>query len=150
MIDIEFSSSLDEGYRNELEALMFFNPLQQKMQARIADSIHHFGVPAIEVSGSLLRFGVEGLAEVQTLYALEKAAASPVLAGAMIYARVDKENLVILHIAVSEDYALDGSKQECMLAVRLIAQLRAVARTIRDVKRIILMYGNDAGQQIPV
>ena len=145
---IRFSSILGHEYREELEELMFFNPQQRRAISGINHSISEYGVPSIIADGDRLRIKVDGLAETQTLYALDHSSDRPVLAGVMVYVRSDAENIVLLHIAVKEDYSRMGKHAEEMLVLRLMTQLRRIARMIKGVRAITLKYSS--GLVIPV
>ncbi len=145
---IRFTSILGHEYRDELESLMFFNPQQKKAQAGISRAIRDYGVPNIVEENGRLRISVEGLPESQTLYALDPAGEKPLLAGVMVYMRTDPENLVLLHIAVDEDYSRSGIHAEEMLVLRFMTQLREIAKRIKGIRAITLKYSS--GLVIPV
>ena len=145
---IIFSSVLAHEYREELETLMFFNPLQKKALTGINHSIAEYGVPSIVEDKGCLRISVEGLPESQSLYALDHSADTPVLAGVMVYMRTDPENLVLLHIAVREDYSRSGIYADEMLVLRFMTRLRGIARRIKGIRTITLKYNQ--GLVIPI
>jgi hypothetical protein len=145
---IRFSSILESEYRDDLEDLMFFNPQQRKALTGINHSIAEYGVPNVVEKEGRLRVSVEGLPESQTLFALDDSARKPVLAGAMVYMRTDPENLVLLHIAVREDYTRSGIYGDEMLVLRFMTQLRDIAKRLRGVRAITLKYSS--GLVIPV
>lgn len=145
---IKFSSILELKYREDLEELIFFNPQQRKFLNKISHSISEYGVPSIVMDHDRLRIKVEGLAESQTLYALDYSREHPVLAGVMIYVRPDRENIILLHIAVREDYSRKGKHADQMLVLRLMTQLRRIAKKLKGVRAITLKYSS--GLEIPV
>ncbi len=145
---IRFSSVLGNEYRDELENLMFFNPQQNKAQAGISHAIREYGVPNVVEDNGRLRISVEGLPQSQALYALDLSEETPVLAGVMVYMRTDPENLVLLHIAVKEDYSRTGLYADEMLVLRFMTQLRSIARRIKGIRSITLKYSS--GLVIPV
>ena len=145
---IRFSSILGHEYREELEELMFFNPQQRRALSGINHSISEYGVPSIVADGDRLRIKVDGLQESQTLYALDNYWEKPVLAGVMVYVRSDLENIILLHIAVKEDYSRMGKYADEMLVLRLMTQLRRIAKGIKGIRAITLKYSS--GLVIPV
>lgn len=145
---ITFTSVLGLEYGEDLEDLMFFNPQQKEASSRIDHVINEYGVPSIVVDNDRLRIQVEGLAECQTLYALDCSAEKPVLAGVMVYVRSDWENIVLLHIAVKEDYSRMGKFADQMLVLKMTTQLRRIARRIKGIRSITLKYSS--GLVIPV
>jgi hypothetical protein len=141
---ISFSSVLGPEHREELEQLLFFNPQQRRALSGIDNSLREYGVPSIYLDdGDKMRIRLAGLPESQTLYALDNAGEQPVLAGVMVYSRVSHDTLVLLHIAVREDYSRTGKYADEMLVLRLTTQLRRIARMIRGVRQITLKYSSD-------
>ncbi len=145
---IRFTSVLGIEYREDLEELLFYNPLQKNALTGISHSISEFGVPSIVEDNARLRISVEGLPESQSLFALDTSGEKPVLAGAMVYMRTDLETLVLLHIAVKEDYSRMGIYGDEMLVLRFMTQLRDIARRIKGIRAISLKYSS--GLVIPV
>ncbi len=143
-----FSSMLGPEYREDLEELMFFNPQQRKALTGINHAISEYGVPSVVETNGRLRITVEGLPESQTLFALDYSSEKPVLAGVMVYMRTDPENLVLLHIAVKEDYSRSGIYGDEMLVLRFMTQLRDIAKRIKGIRAITLKYSS--GLVIPV
>jgi hypothetical protein len=66
----------------------------------------------------------------------------------MVFVRLDAENIVLLHIAVREDFTRGGKHGNEMLVGRFVGELRAIARKIRGVRHVILKYSG--GLMIPV
>jgi hypothetical protein len=68
------------------------------------------------------------------------------LAGVLVYTRVHDDTLVLLHMAVRPEfcYAI-GYKNELVL-VRILTQLRAIAKRIRGIKKLSILY---ADKEIP-
>ena len=146
--DIRLTSLLENRYQEDLEGLMFFNPQQKKALAGISRSIKDFGIPSVFPEGERLRIKVEGLPEAQAIFALEHRVDPPELIGVMVFVRLDPENLVLLHIAVREDYSRGGKHGDEMLVARFVGELRTIARRIRGVRHVILKYSG--GLMIPV
>ena len=145
MLPLVFSSSLNSDQRDELESLMFFHPEQEQHTTSINASILSYGFPKIVEEGGSLRIGIEGL-EVQTLYAFVDRGAKKDLAGVLVYTRVHDDTLVLLHMAVRPEFCYSiGYKNELVL-VRILAQLRAIARRIRGIKKLSILY---ADKEIP-
>ena len=145
MLPLVFSSSLSSDQRDELESLMFFHPEQGQHISSINASIISYGFPkVIEEKGSL-RIGIEGL-EVQTLYAFVDRGVKKDLAGVLVYTRVHDDTLVLLHMAVRPEFCYSiGYKNELVL-VRILAQLRSIAKRIKGIKKLSILY---ADKEIP-
>jgi hypothetical protein len=145
VLPLVFSSSLNSNQRDELESLMFFHPEQGQHTSSINASILSYGFPKVIDEGGALRIGIEGL-EVQTLYAFVDRGAPKDLAGVLVYTRVHGDTLVLLHMAVRPEFCYSiGYKNELVL-VRILAQLRAIAKRIRGIKKLSILY---ADKEIP-
>ena len=145
MLPLVFSSSLNSNQRDELESLMFFHPEQGQHTSSINASIRSYGFPKVIDEGGALRIGIEGL-EVQTLYAFVDRGAAKDLAGVLVYTRVHDDTLVLLHMAVRPEFCYSiGYKNELVL-VRILTQLRAIAKRIRGIKKLSILY---AEKEIP-
>jgi hypothetical protein len=144
VLPLIFSSSLSADRREELESLMFFHPQQQEHESKINASIMSYGFPKVIEEPDGLRIAIEGL-EVQTLYAFIDRSRLPDLAGVMVYTRISDDTLAVLHMAVRPEFCYsDGYKNELVL-VRILAQLRAVAKRINGIRWLSILY---AGKQI--
>src|SRR5215467_8629255 len=99
---LSFSSVLRSEYRDDLEALIFFNPQQERVEAAVIQCIEKYGKLGIAVDGELLRVRVEGLADIQSLFAFDGAEsqATDRLVGLIVYVRPNLETIVVLHVAV--------------------------------------------------
>ena len=145
MLALVFSSTLNSDRRDELESLMFFHPEQGQHTSSINASIRSYGFPKIIDERGALRIGIEGL-EVQTLYAFVDRGAPKDLAGVLVYTRIHDDTLVLLHMAVRPEFCYSiGYKNELVL-VRILAQLRAIAKRIRGIKKLSILY---ADKEIP-
>ncbi|MGA8656538.1 MAG: hypothetical protein WB586_10345 [Chthoniobacterales bacterium] len=141
MLPLAFSSSLTSGRREELEALMFFHPKQEEHSRSINAAISSYGFPKIIEEGESLRIGIEGL-DVQTLYAFIDRGAARELAGVLVYTRVAKDTLALLHMAVKPEFCYSSGFKNELILVRILAQLRAIAKRIKGVKRLSILYAN--------
>ena len=143
-----FTSQLEERFHEDLEALLYFNPRQRHVRQGIESAIERYGKPEISRKGTSLRMSVGEFQDSQCLFALDGGPETVCLAGLIIYIRQDEENLVVLHVAVQDAYSVDGEHAEEQLALQLLAKVREVARRIRGLRQIILLYRG--GLSIPV
>jgi hypothetical protein len=150
MENLLFSSRLAASYRGELESLLFFNPHQQVLSPHIVELVEKYGAPRIVEQGGCLRLGVGEALDVQSLYALAENGESSDLVGALIYTRSDPETLLLLHIAVKEDYAAAGQRARELVTLRLMAKLREIARQLKGVRSISVLYAPGVTRGIPV
>jgi hypothetical protein len=141
VLPLVFSSLLSPDQRSELEFLMFFHPEQGQLSSRINASVLTYGFPKIVNEGGNLRIGIDGH-EVQTLYAFVDRGTTKDLAGVLVYTRVHDDTLVLLHMAVRPEfcYAI-GYKNELVL-IRILSQLRAIAKRIRGIKKLSILYAD--------
>ena len=146
----EFSSVLPVEYLDDLEALMFFNPLQPLTRTDIMRSMDTYGAPDIRVEGERLRVTVGTLTDVQMLFALADTGDGHELAGVVLYFRTDVENILVLHIAVTEQFSSTGSHAAAMLVVQLLDAVRVVARQLKGVRSITIAYGAGSTLRMPV
>jgi hypothetical protein len=140
MDKITITSRLGTEFESALEQLLFFNPLQQKVLSRIMNSIEQFGQPYITIDNDTLRVQVEGLRDAQTLFALGHVKNVVTLIGVINYVRVDEENIVILHVGITEEYSAFGLNSNQFLLMRLIAELRALSKKIKGVRQLHMTY----------
>ena len=137
---IGFTSQLGGEYLEDLERLLFFNPQQNKALTGINEAIKDYGVPNIHIEAGKLRIRVDSLPGAQTVFALEDSKEKAILAGVMVYSRIDIENLLLLHIAVREEYSKFGDKASLGLVNRMMGQLRGIAKKLSGVRSIHLKY----------
>jgi len=147
MCPFVFTSELAAAQRETLESLLYFNPNQQRVREVIEHVIERYGQPRITVVHGLLRVSVEGLPDVQSIFALDEMQR---LVGAAVFTRIETEAIVLLHLAVDADYAADGERASAMLAIRLMAQVRAIAARIRGVRFMSVLYHDQTTRRIPV
>ena len=147
---LRFTSTLDVSRREELTELMFLNIQQHRVRAGIVNSIDKYGLPEIVEVENKLRFTIDKLSDVQTLFAIDDAPGTGVLAAVMIYTRVDDSTIVLLHLGVAEAYASDGVHADRLLVLRLINELKRVARSISGVTGIEIIYNTARPLRVPV
>ena len=147
-----FTSRLEEHFREDLESLLYFNPRQRHVRESIESAVERYGRPEISLRGTSLCMTVGDLPDSQCLFALDSALEGGGLAGLIIFIRPDEENLVVLHVAVKDSYSVDGEhaaeQLALQLALQLLAKVREIARRIRGLRQIILLYRG--GLTIPV
>lgn len=143
---LQFTSVLDQSLRGELEELMFQHPQQGRFRDTILDCIERFGVPRVVEQNGRLRVELAGQTEVQTLYAVMARPLHSELVGALVFTRNQTGELVVLHIAVKDDYTAQGPRADQMVTFALVEELCRVARQIQGVHGVRLAYAR--GQSI--
>ena len=150
MNHIRYTSIYGVRHRRELEKLLFLNPRQHRVRAAILDGIEQYGVPKIVAEGDRLRVALDSGREVQTLFAVASSLLRSKLAGVMIYTRLNDETILLLHLAVAEDYSSHGRHRKEMLAVRFVEQLRAIAARVKGVRRVRVLLGHGRSKDLQV
>ncbi|HVV00531.1 MAG TPA: hypothetical protein VHH88_04160 [Verrucomicrobiae bacterium] len=138
-MNITFASSAPRECREQVEDLLFFNPRQQKVRKGIQDSVARFGLPRLveTPAGVSVRVGEH---ETQALFAFDRDRENRAPAGAVIFLRTLPEEITILHVAVEDEYALQGASEGSGLGVALVEKVKEIARRIAGVKRLTFFY----------
>jgi hypothetical protein len=143
MRKIHISSVLTDTFRDELERIVFFNREQSSVAAGVVESVHRYGVPMIiEVAGKL-RFSVKAFGMLQTLYALDTTEAATQLAGVAMFTRESPMSMLLLHLAVHEDYTSQGKWAATGVVAQLIVAIRNVASRTHGIRRLRALYPHE-------
>lgn len=148
MTGFVFLSSLDETYRDSLERLVFFNSRQREAESGITRVIDQYGAPAIVADAAGLHVVVEQRNDVQCLFALAPTRGLPI-AGMIVYLRISIEEILILHVAVSDRFS-HNRQSGLQVLMALIRSVRDVAHRLRGVERLRLLYLHDRQFQIVI
>ena len=149
MAQVVFCSTIGRAYQHDLEHLLFFNARQTSVRAAVVEALERYGAPSIKHEEDALRVIVSGYPGEQCLFALAETEDPPDLLGAVIYVRSPADTLTILHLAVSDD-TLTEDDQNPLLVVRLVHRVRQLARSIRGVKWVHVLYSRGGGVRIPI
>jgi hypothetical protein len=137
MPPIEFSTVLPEAFREDLEYLLYFNPLQSRATSGICRSVDRYGQPRVAVVDGVLTVALTKVGRVQTLFAVMEDAETCELAGVALFVR-ESDRLVILHLAVGESFA--GNREYGPLALRLALAIRRIGKRLTGVTRVVPPY----------
>jgi hypothetical protein len=143
MRKIIISSVLDDTFRDELERIVFFNLEQPSVAARVVESVHRYGVPSIVHLAGTLRFRVKAFGLLQTLYALDETESVPRLVGVAMFTRESPSSIVVLHLAVHEDYSSQGKWAATGVVAQLLGAIRGAARRTHGVRRMRVLYPHE-------
>jgi hypothetical protein len=149
-VQIRYTSKLASEHLEELQELMFFNENQHQFLSGIVSSIEEFGEPIVRGDGGFLRIHTSRLGEVQALFAVEEGAAAARPVGVMVHVRNAGDIITLLHIGVHKDFASDGPHAEEMVTLNLFQRLIKVGKQIKDIRRIVVLYGPGASTEIPI
>lgn len=136
---VTFTSKVAIEHRPTLERLLFFNGCQNRVARGIADVIDRYGSPEIQPDGEWLRVRLAGLADVQSLFAVETTTGRPI--GVAVYMRADLEHVTVLHLGLSEEYCAGGEREGLNLLLRLMKEIRRSSRRVKGVRRLNVLYG---------
>jgi hypothetical protein len=136
---VTFTSKVAIEHRPTLERLLFFNGCQGRVARGIADVIDRYGSPEIQPDGEWLRVRLAGLADVQSLFAVETTRGRPI--GVAVYMRADLEHVTVLHLGLSEEYCAGGEREGLNLLLRLMKEIRRSSRRVKGVRRLSVLYG---------
>jgi hypothetical protein len=105
----------------------------------ILNSLAQFGHPQLVETehGWSVCVGTE---EAQTLFAFDQARLIKEPIGVVVFLRKSPSDIVIVHVAVHPDYALQAGKAGAGLGVTLIEKVMEIATRIVGVKRIVFFY----------
>jgi hypothetical protein len=146
---ITVTSRLPAQLRADLEGLLFFNARQHRMRHEIEQTIERFGVPEIVEQNGWLRVQVAGLPEVQSLYAVHQEPGQQRPVGAVIYVRDAFERFTVVHIGVADDYAQGGPHASERVLLRLLQEIRRVARRTSGIRHVELAYSRSRPKDAP-
>ena len=138
-MNLVFSSRVLGECRAALEDLLFFNPQQHRVREGIIDSLEQFGHPRLEetTDGLVVRVGDR---EAQTLFAYDRDRRAKDPVGVVVFLRSAPAEIVIAHVAVHPDYALQGRHAGVGLGVTLVEKVKEIATRIVGVQRIVFFY----------
>jgi hypothetical protein len=147
--ELVFRSSLDAAYHDALEALVFFNSRQHEAESGITEGIDLYGTPAIVSDASGLRVVVSRRKDVQCLFALAPGRRGPTLAGMVVYLRTSFQEILVLHIAVSDRFSRTP-RWGLQVVMGLVRAVREVAHRLRGVERLRLLYLHGRDFQVAI
>ena len=143
MREFYFSSKLSRKYYKALEKLLFFNKKQAVFIRNIEKSIEEYGIPRIVADGETLRIKTGSINDVQNLFAFDSKAEDANLIGFILYFRPTSNKMIVLHIAVDENYSFDGQFSDQTLTIQLINKVREIALKIKGIEFLSIAYGRD-------
>jgi len=147
-VNFHFTSKVAAHHREALERLLFFNPLQHRYCEDIERAIDRMGIPQIVVNEGSLRIRLGDYEESPSIFALTTRAGQEEIAGVIVFHRESLDCLLVLHVAVGPEYAMNGKWADELLAFRLIDHVRRVARSIKGIGTVRVIYGRKSGKMI--
>ncbi len=139
MNEISFTSTLPGIYQEQLEELLFFNKNQGRVCNAILSTIQRYGTPCVSLAKNRLWVTFESGVQSQTLFVVEQVETNTQLAGVVVYTR-EAEMLVVLFIALREEYTLHGVQAHEMLFFRVMDELTSIARRVKGIESVKLFF----------
>lgn len=143
MRKVRITSVLGGAFRDELERIVFFNPEQSLVTRPLVKLVRRYGVPEIVDEGGRLRFRLRGLGMLQTLYAIDETEPSEHLVGVAMFTRIRRTSMVIVHLAVHEDYTSRGKWSGDSVVAQLITAIRSLTLRTRGVRTLRILYPHE-------
>jgi len=137
---VTFVSSLPAEQYHQLELLLFFNGRQHRVRKGIETAIDRFGAPEIVAEGNNLRVSVGGQTDAQCLFAVEREGKLSRPVGLILYVRDSFERITVLHLVVDELFAAGGRRAGYNLLLRLVQEVKRVARRTTGIRHVELLY----------
>lgn len=142
--DVEFKSNVSSQFRKNVEELLYFNSGQTRVLESLIEAVERFGTPEIEDNGQQLKVVLRKLPDAQTLFAVAETG-RPL--GLMTYLRSDHENLLILHVSISAEFASGGALCRNQLLLRMLREIRRCSRRLKGIKKVELYYQAERQRQ---
>lgn len=147
MPHFRFVARLPSGYREDLEAMLYFNPRQHRVSREANRVIEGFGPPEVREVDGFLRVEIERVPGTQCLFVLDAREVEE-LAGLVIFFRRDEEVILVPHLVVKERYSGGGDRAPERLVSRIVGKILEIARMLRGVRVVELAYRQ--GLAVPV
>jgi hypothetical protein len=88
--------------------------------------------------------------DAQVLFAVRRVEAGGVApVGVVVYTRED-DALVVLFLAIHEDFTARGPMGDRRLLLRMTDELRAIARRVKGVRSVLVFVGRPTPMRLPV
>lgn len=138
-MNLLFSSKAQEQSREAIEKLFFLNPRQYRVRNGIVNALEKFGHPWLEEKDHSVYLRI-GDKDAQTLFAFDSSRTDSDPVGVVVFLRSAPTEIVIVHMAVHPDYALQGQHASLGLGLALIEKVKEIASQIRGIERLVLCY----------
>jgi hypothetical protein len=119
----------------QLERMFYFNNNQEKCCLNIIMAIELYGIPNIINKNNSLFIAFEKV-DCQNLFVIKNGE----LVGALVFYRNKPENIDLIHIAIDEKYSSTGEYVDNILFLKMINELKKIARMIKGIKTITIKY----------
>jgi hypothetical protein len=148
-VEFSFRSSLPGRYVQDLEQLVFFNERQRDVRSRIMELLEQYGAPEIVRAQDHVSVGLAQRPDAQSLFLLSDETEDAELLGFALFLRDSPDAITVIHVAVL-DGVMTEDGTDALLAIRLLHRIRKLARRIRGVRWVRVLYGEGAQTRLPV
>jgi hypothetical protein len=139
MCELFFTSNLDRTYRDVLEQMFCYNTNQAKIHDAILYAVERYGTPRVSLLKDRLWVTFESGIEAQSLFVMERSENKAELVGVLVYTR-ENDTLAVIFMAVREDYAHGGDRDDRMLLLRMVDEVRSMARRVKGITSITMFF----------
>jgi hypothetical protein len=141
-VNLLFSSKVQKRSREAVENLFFLNPRQYRVRDGITEALEEFGHPRLEEKDDNVFLHV-GDKDAQTLFAFDGNRTGDDPVGVVVFLRSSPAEIVIVHMAVRPDYALQGRRAGLGLGLALIEKVKEIASQIVGIQKIVFFYRHE-------
>lgn len=134
---LKFHTKIHKSYINSLQKLLFFNSNQSKYYSTIKKLIENYGEPKIYKSdGRYIKVKIDELNSSESLFV----SIGPKLVGVVIYYRVSRETIIILHIAIDKFCTFNKLNGNFNILMKIFSKIKNIASNTKEVKNLEFYY----------
>ncbi|MEM9454034.1 MAG: hypothetical protein AAGF11_07635 [Myxococcota bacterium] len=149
MADLVFTSILGAEHRDDLERLLFFNENQARASDGVSFVVERYGTPRIQSDNERLHVALDSSVQTQTLFVITRVRGEIRPIGVVVYTR-EADTLVVLFVAVDSEFSGRGIRGHGMVLVRMIGEIKAIARRVRGISRVLVYMGRATPTRITI
>ncbi|MEN6407990.1 MAG: hypothetical protein ABFC77_16165 [Thermoguttaceae bacterium] len=149
MNDVFFTSMLPSIHRDALERLFYFNKNQKKVHDAVLMATERYGAPRVALRNGRLWVQCASGVETQSLFVMDGDGPAAELIGVIVYTR-EEEKLVVLFMAVREDYTYRSDRRSPILLLRMVEEVRNIGRRVKGITSVELFLRGSAASHISV
>lgn len=140
MANLVFTSILGAEHRDNLERLLFFNENQARTYDGVSFVVKRYGTPRIQTDNKRLCIALDSSVQTQSLFTITRVRGEIRPVGVVVYTR-EADTLVVLFVAVDSEFSGRGVRGHGMVLVRMIGEVKAIARRVRGISRVLVYMG---------
>lgn len=141
-VKIHFKSSLDSGYRDELDSLFYFNRNQSRYVDRINSSIEEYSKPIVVQENGEVSLVFKDRDMGQTLHILDGDYEGASLIGVLMYVRDSEERITIVHMALHEECKRILKEDGVNIVGIVLDEVLTIFKKMKGIKKVRIYYIN--------